>query len=220
MPDFGLDAEISAFIDTSLRVSGNLSTETSIQQQRAWAELYYRYFHAGHPPGIKTRDETVSGRHGPINIRHYRHTPSPLLKYTQLVFMHGGGEQVELESYRSNANAPLLSTADIHYYNKMRCAGGLLPFDDPEFYPLRETDFGSLPPTIVFSADTDPLRDDASLYVDKLRQAGVEARLLNEPGLVYDYLRARHSSARARASFTRICTALSQLTATAVNQSW
>lgn len=128
-----------------------------------------------------------------------------------LIYPSLGGDCFDLDSYRDNAEAPLLSTRDIMFYRGARCAGDELPLKDPEFYPLVAEDFGSTPPTIAFSADVDPLRDDARLYVEKLLAAGVSAEWINEPGLVHDYLRARHVSDTAAAAFTRICNAIKKL---------
>lgn len=128
-----------------------------------------------------------------------------------LIYPGLGGECFDLDSYRNNAEAPLLSTADIHYYRGARCAGDDLPLDDPEFYPLVATGFDGIAPTIAISADVDPLRDDARLYVEKLQAAGIAAQWVNEPGLVHDYLRARHVSAVAGAAFERIGNAIVEL---------
>jgi len=128
-----------------------------------------------------------------------------------LIYPSLGGDQFELDSYRDNAEAPLLSTADVGFYRGIRCADGAPPLDDAEFYPLLAGDFSGCPTTIAISADIDPLRDDARLYVDKLQAAGVSASWINEPGLVHDYLRARHVSTLAGAAFERICAAISKL---------
>jgi acetyl esterase len=128
-----------------------------------------------------------------------------------LVYPSLGGDCFDLDSYRDNAEAPLLSTADIHFYRGTRCAGDTLPLDDPEFYPLVATDFKGIAPTIAFSADVDPLRDDARLYVEKLQAAEIPAQWINEAGLVHDYLRARHVSAVAGAAFARIGNAITEL---------
>ena len=128
-----------------------------------------------------------------------------------LIYPSLGGDLFELDSYRDNAEAPLLSTADVRFYRSIRCADGELPLQDPEFYPLVASDFSGCPPTLAISADIDPLRDDARLYVEKLQAAGVTASWINEIGLVHDYLRARHVSRRAGAAFGRICEAIQQL---------
>jgi acetyl esterase len=128
-----------------------------------------------------------------------------------LIYPSLGGDCFDLDSYHDNAEAPLLSTADIRFYRGARCAGDTPPLDDPEFYPLVATDFEGIAPTIAISADVDPLRDDARLYVEKLQAAGVSARWINEAGLVHDYLRARHVSAVAGAAFARIGNAIREL---------
>ncbi len=128
-----------------------------------------------------------------------------------LIYPGLGGDCFDLDSYRENAEAPLLSTRDIIFYRGVRCASDELPQNDPEFYPLVAEDFGMNPPTVAFSADVDPLRDDARLYVEKLKTAGVSAEWVNEPGLVHDYLRARHVSDTAGAAFTRIGNAIKTL---------
>jgi acetyl esterase len=128
-----------------------------------------------------------------------------------LIYPGLGGDCFDLDAYRDNAEAPLLSTEDIHFYRGVRCAGDSLPLDDPEFYPLVATDFEGIAPTIAISADVDPLRDDARLYVEKLQAAGIAAQWINEPGLVHDYLRARHVSATAGAAFERIGNAIVEL---------
>jgi acetyl esterase len=142
----------------------------------------------------------------------YRLKSSPQQAAGQVLIYPGlGGDRFELDSYRDNAEVPLLSTADIRFYRGSRCADDVLPLDDPEFYPLAAEDFDGTPPTIAFSADVDPLRDDARLYVQRLQDAGVAARWINESGLVHDYLRARHVSRVASAAFKRICDAISEL---------
>jgi acetyl esterase len=128
-----------------------------------------------------------------------------------LIYPGLGGDAFNLDSYRVNAQAPLLSTADVHFYRAQRCADIGLALSDPEFYPLLAEDFSATPATIAFSADVDPLRDDAGLYVEKLLAAGVDAEWINEPGLVHDYLRARHVSSIAGAAFARICDAIGTL---------
>jgi len=302
---FNLDPGIEAFIETSLRVSSNLSTDSSIEQQRQSYDESCRYFFHGYPDKVESFDETVNGRHGDISIRRYHYDTHNPSTNTQIVFIHGGGfilggldshddicaelcaatglntvsidyrlapeylypvhlddvadaylqtwqansilvgvsaganltaalcqrlkstdkmpagqvliyptlggELFGLESYTSNANAPLLSSEDIYFYRTIRCKKGKLPKHDAEFYPLLAKDFSGLPPTQAFSADIDPLRDDSKLYVAKLRDSGVDAVWHNELGLVHDYIRARHTSGKAGDSFQRIIEAIERL---------
>ncbi len=97
----------------------------------------------------------------------------------------------DLKSYRQNANAPLLTTADIRIYRAARCENGEAPQRDPEFNPLQAETFNGIAPTTAISADLDPLRDVAALYVEKLKAVQVSAEWIYEPGLTHDFLRAR-----------------------------
>jgi len=128
-----------------------------------------------------------------------------------LIYPGLGGDIFNLESYRVNAAAPLLTTRDIEFYRGARCADDNPPVDDPEFYPLVARNFSNSAPTIAISADIDPLRDDARLYVEKLLAAGVSAEWINEAGMTHDYLRARHVSKAASAAFGRICDSIKKL---------
>ncbi len=304
MADFDIDTEVQAFIDCYLEVSKNLSTDIDIKQQRVSYEKICRKFHYPHPEDIITHDTRIDGRHGTVNVRHYRYQPS-VNNEARIIFIHGGGfilgsldshddicaelcaitgfdtisidyrlspefshpvhlddvvdaylaitnkhsilvgvsagatlsaalchrlkhyrqlpagqvliypglggELFELESYRINAQAPLLSSNDVLFYRKARCREGTLPLQDPEFYPLAARDFSGLPRTIAFSADFDPLRDDAAFYVEQINRAGGNATVYNEAGLVHDYLRARHISKKAAASFRRIGEAIKEI---------
>jgi acetyl esterase len=82
---------------------------------------------------------------------------------------------------------------------------------DPELMPLKAADFLGMPPAFVVTADIDPLRDDGRIYAERLRADGVAANYRNEPELVHGYLRARHMSGRAAASFAAMAEALVQL---------
>lgn len=302
MTSFNIDAEVQAYIDHYLEVSNNLSTDTSVEQQRDSYEKICQQFCYPHPAGISTRDSQVEGRHGKVNVRHYQYQSS-VESGAQIIFIHGGGfilgslnshddicaelcaitgfdtvsidyrlspefyhpvhlddvvdaylavtnkfsiivgvsagatlsaalchrlkqsgqlpigqlliypglggDLFDLESYRVNANAPLLSTEDVLFYRKARCHEKTLPLEDPEFYPLAAKDFSGLPKTIAFSADIDPLRDDAAFYVEQINMTGGNATVYNEAGLVHDYLRARHTSQKAADSFRRIAEAIS-----------
>lgn len=107
-----------------------------------------------------------------------------------------------------HANAPLLTTSDMKFYENIRIDSSQ-PFpSDETFAPLWGTDFSNLPTTVIFSAECDPLRDDGPIYAEKITHAGGKANCTVEPGLVHGYLRARHGSDKANASFTRILDAI------------
>ena len=124
-----------------------------------------------------------------------------------LIYPVLGGQQFDYDSYRLFSDAPGLTIADIE-----RClnlwANPPFPWSDPLFAPLSFDQFEKLPPCIAIAAEYDPLKDDARAYVDKLNKVGVLSEYFEETGLIHGYLRARHCSAKASRSFTRICDCL------------
>jgi len=127
-----------------------------------------------------------------------------------LIYPAFGGENLGLASYEECAEAPMLSLKETLAYKRLR-AGGPPPTDDPTFAPLMAGDFAGLPPAAVFSAGVDPLRDDGGEFVKRLTGAGGKAVWHCEAGLTHSYLRARHMSQKAAASFERICAAIREM---------
>lgn len=113
-------------------------------------------------------------------------------------------------SYRDHAEAPLLSAAALMYYRGVR-SGGVVPAGDATYSPLLDKDFDDLPRTVIFTAECDPGASDGADYARLLEAADVPVKLVHERGLVHGFLRARHMSARADASFERIVLAIEAL---------
>jgi acetyl esterase len=128
----------------------------------------------------------------------------------QVLIYPGLGGKLGHGSYVTHADAPLLSVRDMDYYRHLR-AGGRDVVDDVTFAPFNDTNYSDLPPTVIITAQCDPLSDDGRDYRDRILAAGGKAQWIDEPGLVHGYLRARHSVTRARESFTRIVEAVSFL---------
>ncbi len=126
-----------------------------------------------------------------------------------LIYPELGGDMSK-GSYVEHSEAPLLNIREVEYYAGVR-GGGLTHSQDPAFSPLADNSFDELPPTVIFSAKCDPLCDDGRQYRDRITGAGGRAWWINEPGLVHGYLRARHSSDKAGASFQRIIAAIAML---------
>ncbi len=110
-----------------------------------------------------------------------------------------------------HAEAPMLTRAEYLYYRDIRVGGDASLLDDPRCMPLRAESFAGLPPSIVISAECDPVTADGRAYVAAIATAGGAALWRSEPGLVHGYLRARHTVERARDSFRRILAAVSAL---------
>ncbi len=126
----------------------------------------------------------------------------------QVLVYPGLGGDKSLPSYARHAHAPMLTREDVESYASVRFADGAHGRDDPTAAPLVARRFEHLPPTVVFTAECDPLASDGAEYAARLAEAGVPVALTEEPGLVHGYLRARHMAEGASDSFARIGAAL------------
>jgi acetyl esterase len=128
----------------------------------------------------------------------------------QVLIYPGLGGDGAGRSYVEHAEAPMLTVRDLAFYRDIRTGGA--PVAEPAtLAPLADTDFADLPPTVIVTAQCDPLSSDGEIYRDRILAAGGKACWHEEAGLAHGYLRARHSVARAGASFDRIVRAVSAL---------
>ena len=125
----------------------------------------------------------------------------------QVLIYPGLGGDRRTGSYRTHAQAPMLTLADVEFYAGIR-HGGVEVTGDATVAPLQDSDFSGLPPTLAIAAECDPLADDAHRYAAALRSAGGRAEAVTATGLVHGYLRARATVPRAAASFALICATL------------
>ena len=127
-----------------------------------------------------------------------------------LIYPGLGGDPTR-GSYITHANAPELNTRDMEFYKTVRTGGAVPPVDDARFAPLHDTNFAGLPPTVIVTAQCDPLSSDGETYRDAITAAGGQAVWFEEAGLVHGCLRARTMSKRGAAFFDRVADAASAL---------
>jgi len=128
----------------------------------------------------------------------------------QVLIYPGLGGDEAAGSYVEHAEAPLLSVGDIAFYRDVRSAKRQSP-DDPTFSPLRDNDFSGLPPTVIITAECDPLSSDGETYRDRIVAAGGKAWWHEEKRLVHSFLRARTTVPAAAEAFARIIAAIASL---------
>jgi acetyl esterase/lipase len=75
---------------------------------------------------------------------------------------------------------------------------------DPRISPLRAADVSRLPPTVVHTAEFDPLRDEGHIYAERLRQAGVRTLYRCHPGMIHLFYGMRGLITYAGAAFAHM----------------
>jgi acetyl esterase len=103
-----------------------------------------------------------------------------------------------LQSYRDNAEGPLLS-ADAMAFFWCCYLGDVVP--DGYAVPVLAASHAGLPPAFIVVAEYDPLRDDGLHYAERLEAAGVAVEVFNGRGLVHGCFRARNLSPLVRIAF-------------------
>jgi acetyl esterase len=143
-------------------------------------------------------------------VSHAARRGGPLIAGQVLIYPGLGGDR-DRGSYLEHSAAPMLSRADVLWYDAIRHPEGQTGAGDPTARPLEDSDFAGLPPTVVFTAECDPLADDGPAYAARITAAGGRAVSHEGAGLVHGYLRARGTVGRAGESFARICAAIGAL---------
>lgn len=90
-------------------------------------------------------------------------------------------------SLRENAEGYGLETAGLAPFNACYLDSGADPAD-PLVSPIKRGDLTGLPPALVITAEHDPLRDEGELYAQRLKEAGVEARVSRYAGANHGFV--------------------------------
>ncbi|MGF6607208.1 acetyl esterase [Paraburkholderia sp. WSM4175] len=135
------------------------------------------------------------------------------------------GTEPQLPARDTESDAPMLTLADVHKFRNAYwgTSGGTSggnngektgergeenadPTPGPAWtIPLAATRFDGLPPTLAIGAEHDPLRDDARVFVERICEAGGDARLLIGTGLVHGCWRALETSPGVQAMHRAVC---------------
>jgi acetyl esterase len=75
---------------------------------------------------------------------------------------------------------------------------------DPGVSPLHAPHLSGLPKALIVTAEHDPLRDESEAYAHRLRDAGVEAELRREPGLIHNFMMLDEVSPACAAAADRV----------------
>jgi acetyl esterase/lipase len=106
----------------------------------------------------------------------------------------------ESESRRTLAQGYLVDRATLEHDLKHYLPAGTDPAD-PRVSPLRAAQLQPLPPSVIHTAEFDPLRDEGFAYAERLRNAGVPTLYRCHPGMIHLFYGMRGLIAYAGAGF-------------------
>jgi acetyl esterase len=140
----------------------------------------------GDPTRIAVGGDSAGGNLSAVVAQLARQRGGPALRFQLLVYP-ATDRFDDSASMRENALGPLLSRAWIEWFLGCYLTS---PDDglDPRMSPARTEDLSGLPPALVVTAEFDPLRDQGAAYAGRLREAGVDARLLPCEGMIHGFV--------------------------------
>ena len=109
----------------------------------------------------------------------------------------------ESESRREFSQGYLVDRDTLEHDLKHYLAPGNDPAD-PRISPLREKDLGGLPPTVIHTAEYDPLRDEGRAYAEQLQASGVKTLYRCHPGMIHLFYGMRGLIPYASAAFAQM----------------
>jgi len=160
-----------------------------------------------HPGDIVLSGDSAGGNLAAAVAHHARGRVTGRIIGQVLIYPGLGGDWTQ-GSYVVHANAPHLTTADMAFYMQVRTGGTPPPKGDPRYAPLQDSDFSGLPPTVLITAECDPLASDGGTYCDAVLIAGGQAHWINVAGMVHGCLRARVMSRKAAGFFDEVVQAV------------
>jgi acetyl esterase len=92
----------------------------------------------------------------------------------------------ERPSYVENAEGYLLTRVGMRWFWD-EYVSNATEMDRPDASVLRASDLSGLPPTLIITAEFDPLRDEGEAFGERLRQAGVAVSVTRYDGMIHGF---------------------------------
>jgi acetyl esterase len=139
------------------------------------------------PARIMLAGDSAGGNMAAVTALRIRDEGGPALCGQMLLYPVTDYHTPGTPSYAENADGYGLTRDTMewfwgHYLNDPAEAG------NPYASPLRAPDLTRLPPAYVVSAEYDPLRDEAEIYGERLRAAGVPTEITRRRGMNHGFL--------------------------------
>jgi len=105
----------------------------------------------------------------------------------QVLFYPVTDHDFDRASYRENAEGYYLSAAGMRFFWDAYVPDPSAR-EDPRVSPLRASSFAHLPPSLVVTAEYDPLRDEGVAYAERLAADGVPVEAYTYPGQIHSFV--------------------------------
>jgi acetyl esterase len=106
-------------------------------------------------------------------------------------------------SKRDLASGYLVDQATLDHDLMYYLPAGTAP-SDPLVSPLLAEDLAHMPPTLIHTAEFDPLRDEGRIYFERLTQAGNQVSYTCHPGMIHLFYGLGAVIPYARTAFEQI----------------
>jgi acetyl esterase len=115
--------------------------------------------------------------------------------------------RMETQSYEDFAEGYFLTRDQMKWFrgHYVRSEADVL---DPRVSPILEPDLSGLPPTLVVTAEYDPLRDEGEAYAQRLQEAGVQTTLHRYDGLIHGFVTLPHTFPQSREVILEVAAAM------------
>ncbi|MWB78670.1 alpha/beta hydrolase fold domain-containing protein [Pseudooceanicola sp. 216_PA32_1] len=127
----------------------------------------------------------------------------PRLRAVAMMYGNGGGID-GAKSMELFAEGYGLTAAGVKKFAEHLFTDGP-DLSDPYCFPIHAEDLSNLPPTLVHTAELDPIRDAGRAYAAKLILAGNDVTYREARGMIHGFMRARFTGAQAAAEYQMIC---------------
>jgi acetyl esterase len=126
--------------------------------------------------------ESAGGNLAAVVALMARDNGGPNIRHQALLYPVTGA--VDTESRRANADAFILTAADMKKFDELYAGDR----NDWRVSPLKARSLSGLPPALIAVAGHDPLHDDGVLYADALQAASVDVQLIEYPAMPHGFL--------------------------------
>lgn len=111
--------------------------------------------------------------------------------------------QMTSAAYGENENGPFLSAEEMQWFYDHYQADASAT--DWRLSPIHAADLSGLPPALVVTADSDPLRDEGEAYAQALAVAGVSAAAVRYVGVSHGFFGWSHVAEPSRQVMAQAC---------------